>query len=61
MTVETKTDLSRETGVHDWTRQSSRHGEKAPQRANAGEAPDDDIIFASISAPPIWPRVFPGI
>ena len=61
MTVEIKTDKSCDSSK-SWEPNAHRQGERPqPAKAQPETPPDDQIIFASISAPPIWPRVFPGI
>lgn len=62
MTVENHTKLSQDN-PSNWMPHARRQGEGVdlstqPQPA---ESADSEIIFPMISAPPIWPRVFPGL
>ncbi|MFZ2006942.1 MAG: hypothetical protein WAV02_17805 [Stellaceae bacterium] len=62
MTVETKTNPSRQD-TSTWTPKAHRHGER-PVWTDQPQTPpekDEEPIFPSITAPPVWPRVFPGL
>ena len=62
MTIETRIDTS-EPNEAEWLSQSRRHGERRdwPKPPQPATETDDELIFPSITAPPIWPRVFPGL
>ncbi len=62
MTVETKTN--RKTAVDDWAPTGRRQGEYVgwnERPPTTEEATEEVLVFPSITPPPIWPRVFPGI
>ena len=63
MTVETKIDLSTNIESGSWAPMVRRHGEivSRAKRVEAAEPADDDLIFPTISSPPVWPRIFPGL
>ena len=63
MTFEIETDLSLKAAAGGWTSKARRQGETVnpadlPQKSRAA---DDELIFPVISAPRVWPRIFPGL
>lgn len=61
MTIENKTDLFRRN--QNWESDARRYRERR-ECSNQPEAildAGDEAIFPSITPPPIWPRVFPGL
>jgi len=63
MTFDTKTDFSNDAENESRTMSGRRQGEAMPEPQVPGAAGDSDaeLIFPAISAPPVWPRVFPGL
>jgi len=63
MTFDTKIDLSANIESGNWAPMVRRHGETVgrTKRIEVPEPADDDLIFPTISSPPVWPRIFPGL
>jgi hypothetical protein len=61
MTVETRIDTSDQSKAK-WSPEARRQGERrdCPKPPQVPET-DDERIFPSITAPPVWPRIFPGL
>lgn len=61
MTIETQTELFRTPEPRHRVPNARRQGETLHPTVPEAVETADEIIFPSISSPPIWPRVFPGI
>jgi len=63
MTLKTRIDLSTNIESANWTPMARRHREtvSGTKRVEAPKPADDELIFPTISSPPVWPRIFPSL